>query len=653
MAEKRKKSLLGLARTGWKGLFWYDKALLLWGAVLAALVVYSFAAQGSVLQKPILLLGGLWAPLYGAWCWLCALRLVTLACQAAGVRFTRFELLVLLAIFAALLCWYGWNTAVRDELYSWDYLNYYGRQIQMEGQFAERPSSGISYFITETFLRGIEYLPTMCYFLEIPFCFTDHSVDSYIFTCACAIFPLLLLTAAALVKWLAAKAGQQCTRPFFAAAMAFCMGLPLLHAALLQGYPDLFGLVFMGCILLFSWDYDFSRWQPLRLALLFVSTLLLVITRRWYMFWIAAYYLCYAVRLVVQAARGRQMKPLLRAAVYGCGAAAVLLVLLRRMFQTIVAGDYAHTYAFYLSGGFWGEVRYQAGYCGLLALALMAAGLLYGLWQKSLRPTALMAAASTLVALVLFTRVQNMSVHQSLLLVGGYWILGILGILALGALPVRARGPARYAAAALLLANLGAAALGLGGAAALTSDLSLVPPVRQDAQAVRQLAARLLQECNGEKDSVYMTCFSNRYNPQTFAAACTADPVLCCPGSDAFQTFNSAMGVLGTHDFQMAYFTARYVVTCSPYDGTDLAQKMNDGFLAWQAASGSHAERYSVTIPQTGVTFTVYERVQPYTVQEVQFYQQLFQPEHEAFPFSFGQVFEQAAAQAQPAGQTA
>lgn len=345
--------------------------------------------------------------------------------------------------------------------------------------------------------------------------------------------------------------------------------------------------------------------------------------------------------------------PLLRAAAYGCGAAAALLTLFFRMFQNILSANYVSAYVSYLSGGFWGEVSHQAGYCGLMVLALLAVGLLYGLWQKPLRPAALMAAASTLGAMALFTRVQNMGNHQSLLLMGGYWMLGILGILALGALPVRARGPARCAAAALLLVNLGAAALGLGQPAALLSQPSLAPPVRQDAQAVRQFANRLLQECGEAPDSIYMTCFSSRYNPGTFAAVCTADPALCRPGTDAFLAFNSGMGVLGTQDFQAAYFTARYVVTCSPYDGTPLAQKMNDGFLAWQASSASHAERYSVTIPETGVTFTVYERVQPYTGQEVQFYQQLFQPEHEAYPGSFGEVFVQAAAQAQPAGQTA
>lgn len=650
MQAQGKKSPLALARNCWRGLFWYDKTLLLWGGVLALLIVYSFAAQGSALEKPILLLSGLWAPLYGAWCWLCALRLVTLACKAAQIRFTRFELLLLLAIFAALLGWYFWNTRARQELYSWDSLNYYGMQFHLERQFAERPSSGLSYFIAETFRRGIEYLPTLCYFIEVPFCFTDRSLDSYIFACACAVFPLLLLTQAALVKWLARKAGQDGSRLVFAAAMLFCAGLPLLHAALLQGYPDLLGLVFMGCILLLSWDYDFTRWQPMRLILLFVSTVLLVASRRWYMFWVVAYYLCYAVRLAVRALQSRQAKPLLRAAAYGTGAAAALLLLFVKMFGNILAANYVDSYASYLSGGFLGELAHQAGYCGPVVLALMLAGLAYGLWQRPLRPVALMAAASTLGAMALFTRVQNMGAHQSLLLMAGYWMLGVLGILSLKALPARGRAPARCAAAALLLANLGAAALGLSLPGALGGAPSLAVPVRQDSGAVRELAARLVQECGETPDSIYMTCFSSRYNPDVFAAVCTADPALCRPGTDAFRAFNSGMGVLGTQDFQAAYFTARYVVTCSPYEGSALSQKMNDGFLAWQAASGSHAERYSVSIPQTGVVFTVYERVKPYTEQEVLFYKELFKPEHEAYPNTFGEVFERAAAQLQPAG---
>ena len=64
-----------------------------------------------------------------------------------------------------------------------------------------------------------------------------------------------------------------------------------MHKAAIMGQPDIFGLFFVGMIILLTMDYDFSKKDYLRWIYIAGLTFLTMITRRWYMFWILGYFI--------------------------------------------------------------------------------------------------------------------------------------------------------------------------------------------------------------------------------------------------------------------------------------------------------------------------------------------------------------------------
>ena len=85
--------------------------------------------------------------------------------------------------------------------------------------------------------------------------------------------------------------------------------LPLLHIALYRGMPDLLGVAFALMLLALGIGYDFSAPAPARLVSMAAFTGLLMLTRRSYMFTVAAFFVLYGVWVLVRAAlqsRGQQ-----------------------------------------------------------------------------------------------------------------------------------------------------------------------------------------------------------------------------------------------------------------------------------------------------------------------------------------------------------
>ena len=192
---------------------------------------------------------------------------------------------------------------------------------------------------------------------------------------------------------------------------------PLLHAAYLNGQPDVLGVAFAMLILLLTQGYSFERMEPGRLVTLFFATVLLILCRRWYLFWAVAYFACYAFSVASLALCGQdaaqRRKVLLRLIAFGAGSVLLGALLLFPMVKRIFSYNYAKNYgAFYLAGGFAGELGTQTGYLGYLAIGVMALGLVWGCCRAQRRRDVLLAAFGMLGGMYLFTRVQNMGVHQ-------------------------------------------------------------------------------------------------------------------------------------------------------------------------------------------------------------------------------------------------
>lgn len=117
--------------------------------------------------------------------------------------------------------------------------------------------------------------------------------------------------------------------------------------------------------------------------LIFLATAALILSRRWYLYFVVGYYFSYALLLFVSSAKlakqgqkGLALRRVRNLILFGVCAMAAMVVLLWPMVSKILAFNYSDRYSYYNVGGIAVELYYHAMRTGLLNLILI----LFGLW---------------------------------------------------------------------------------------------------------------------------------------------------------------------------------------------------------------------------------------------------------------------------------
>lgn len=390
-----------------------------------ALVVFGFAAPGS----------SVFFPLVSLWCNLALFAAVLGVLRVARVEFDLFHWAVLIGLWAAALLYFFWALNRRSFVYIWDYANYLTKQYSAEAAFLQGPGAGFrSIFSSLT----DDYTSFITLFVEFPFCLSARTGDSFAFCQVFSIVPMLLTLLAGLVL----KVGQMLRVKhrfwYFLIGLSWTFTYPWLRMSAMLAQPDWFGLIFAFSILLLTLDFRFEKPEPVRYALLFLATAAVILSRRWYLYFVVGYYFAYAVLVLVSSARiaraGQKQQALLQVRnliLFGLMAMAAMVLLLWPIVSHILGYDYSDRYSYYNEGGFAAEISLQFWRLGLLNLVLVGLGLWFSLKKHRMPALPCLAGLEILLSMLLFTRVQNTGSHQMLLFLPGWFLLFLLGAAAL------------------------------------------------------------------------------------------------------------------------------------------------------------------------------------------------------------------------------
>ena len=282
---------------------WVGRALLAYAVSALALVVLSLAAPGSAV----------FFPLVSLWCNLALFGLVLVVLRLADVKFDLFHWAVIIGFWAAALLYFYWAETRRSFVYIWDYVNYINKQYNAEAAFLQGPAVGF-HFILDSLAEDYTNFNTL--FIEFPFCLTDRTGDSFAICQVFSIVPMLLLLLAGLVV----KVGQMLQVKnrfwYFLIGLSWTFTYPWLRMSAVLSQPDWFGLIFAFSILLLTLDFRFEKLDLPRFGLLFLATAAIILSRRWYLYFVVGYYFAYAVLVLVSSASiakvGRKQDALLQ-----------------------------------------------------------------------------------------------------------------------------------------------------------------------------------------------------------------------------------------------------------------------------------------------------------------------------------------------------
>ena len=617
------------------------KCVLALAAAAVLLAVFAQAAPGS----------GFFFPLVSLWCNLALFACVLLVLRVAGVKFDLFHKAVILGLWAAALVYFFWALGRRSFVYIWDYFNYINKQYSAEAAFLQGPAAGFQY-IFGSFAE--DYTNFITLFLDFPFCLSDRTGDSFAFCQVFSILPMLLV----LLAGLTIKVGQmlQVKHRFWYFLMGFswCITFPFLRMSAILGQPDWFGLIFGFSILLLTLDFRFESLQPLRFCLLFAATAAIILSRRWYLYFVVGYYFAYAALVLVSSVRtaraGQKPQALVQVrnlVLFGLMSMVAMLILLWPMVRKILSYDYAGRYSYYNFGGLTLELAAQALRIGLLNFILLGLGLWFAA-KRRLPALPCLAGAELLISLLLFIRVQNSGSHQMLLFLPGWLLLFLTGAAALAegiqkhqdlklfywvftlvfAVSVRCSPLTVVAMPGFLVDHFPLEA---------TSEFVRLDKLiydRKDLPQIKAIANWIDTHC-AEGELSYMIPHDMLYCPDHFKNC-------LLPETPINDKLAFGFSVPGTHNFPMQFFEAKYVLTADPFPQTfvgngELSHRWNDRFLAVRDEYFAQEATFDMG---NGTTFTIWRRTAAPTRAEVEYYLSAFTEEDAQYPEMFSEIAE-------------
>lgn len=600
---------------------WLAYGVLLLCAILVGGVITAYGGMLLVVLMWAVCMGGLCLLLYFTWQTVFPGQRVAqdktflrswLAGSAVGV-----------AVIAALVCY-------RQTVYSDDAINYFAKQTLLFGSFGQSGFYGI-HVLLESLLTA-DYKMFMNLFISVPYLFTGRSINAfmvcYAITCFVPMWFALLMGA----KYLAQQLPACHTALYYPLCMAVMVLWPMFLWPATHGMPDAFGLTFAAVIALLCADYRFETLPWPRLLAIFAATFALILTRRWYMFWILAFYAVYVLAVLVGAVRRKTLGSTLKhMLLFGVPSAVIIVGALLPTFKTILTTDYADIYGAYYGGGFGNNCLGQLRTQGLIWLVLCAAGLVWLLYCRSTRAQAIVAAAASLGAMVLFTRTQSLGDHQSLILAPFYLLMlfGLCAKLTQQKAKPWLRNAAAGVLAVFLVVNFGNA-LRLPGknvqTLALSSE-SLDLTRRTDLAQMRAVTDFVLEHCTGDQ-TVYINMDSNGYSGTTFAYSDPAHPQL-----QTMILWESS--VPSTHGFPTGIWTSEYVMVTDRVDEGGIVGPINAA-LRTQSPAAVHYE-YVTEFPLDGITLYCYRRTARPDAEEADYFKQVFAEYDARWPEIFSQ----------------
>lgn len=604
---------------------WLAYGVLLLCAILVGGVITAYGGMLLVVLMWAVCMGGLCLLLHFTW------QTVFPGQRAAQDKtFLRSWLAgsaVGVAVIAALVCY-------RQTVYSDDAINYFAKQTLLFGSFGQSGFYGI-HVLLESLLTA-DYKMFMNLFISVPYLFTGRSINAfmvcYAITCFVPMWFALLMGA----KYLAQQLPACHTALYYPLCMAVMVLWPMFLWPATHGMPDAFGLTFAAVIALLCADYRFETLPWPRLLAIFAATFALILTRRWYMFWILAFYAVYVLAVLVGAVRRKTLGSTLKhMLLFGVPSAVIIVGALLPTFKTILTTDYADIYGAYYGGGFGNNCLGQLRTQGLIWLVLCAAGLVWLLYCRSTRAQAIVAAAASLGAMVLFTRTQSLGDHQSLILAPFYLLMlfGLCAKLTQQKAKPWLRNAAAGVLAVFLVVNFGNA-LRLPGknvrTLALSSE-SLDLTRRTDLAQMRAVTDFVLEHCT-EDQTVYINMDSNGYSGTTFAYSDPAHPQL-----QTMILWESS--VPSTHGFPTGIWTSEYVMVTDRVDEGGIVGPINAA-LRTQSPVAVHYE-YVTEFPLDGITLYCYRRTARPDAGEADYFKQVFAEYDARWPEIFSQRIEE------------
>ena len=527
-----------------------------------------------------------------------------------NIEITTKELLFLLLTSLLLLVFYTYSIYTSKFIYYWDFSCYYNIQLQTIETFKKGLFEGARYFVGSTWSG--EYGNFLSFFPQILFQFTNKSINSYMMSFIITFIPYVLYSFSILIKTVEkhiALKPKDKSLLFYLSIFTLSL-FPLLHGVLVLGQPDFFGLTFIFLIISITLKYDFKKIEIDRLIVIFLLTFMLTICRRWYIYWIATYYLIYIANIIITNFKNKKdlLKIIRNVIIYGVVVIILYLITLFPFIKNVLLSNYSSSYSFYSAGGALKELTYQFNHIGILVFMLIIGGLVFGIITKRYRRYTISAIIQYFLIVILFTKIQSMGLHHSLLLLVLYFYGLYIFIICILKNKKRMRKILLFVFLTVILSNALFSYVDVNSK--LFTDINLKIQGDEDYDSIGKIV-KWLDKNLDQNNQGYLITHNNTINPDKLRNYKT-------PISTTKKYLPYGSAVIGVHKFPLELFTAKYVMTTTPFESISVEEKYNKVFK--ELVSEGKFKLVKEQKLKNNIKFEIYERVEPVSNEEKEKY---------------------------------
>lgn len=359
--------------------------------------------------------------------------------------------------------------------------------------------------------------------------------------------------------------------PAFLIGFSLAVLSPVFFRPLLLGYADVGGVLLMAVIVNYTLDWDGLSFSWRKNIILAGLSVLLLLSRRWYAFYIVGFYaalgLVAFIQLLARRAFSGKNFSLIAANLALVAAISALAIFLfnPHIFTAFLGKNYTEAYSAFKMTGPWASVWYYMQHIGLAFFIAFICGAAWFLRAKDTGLISIRLLGAGLIAAALFLNVQDPGPHHQYLMTptvliflaafAAYWVEAAVAaarpVIFLGALPILA---ANFAFAFIPAFQDAAETL-----RPIPAAIQNYPKRLDNYEVYRQIYADLQEKSRGRAASVYIVGEGEVFNPEYFRRINL--PVQ--EDAAGFAMTNSTVDLRDGFPSQM--FPAEYVMFVAPF----------------------------------------------------------------------------------------
>ena len=310
-------------------------------------------------------------------------------------------------------------------------------------------------------------------------------------------------------------------------------------------------------------------------------------------------------------------------------------ILVFPMIRYTLVHNYANSYKAWNMGGLGVEIKSQIAHLGILELTIILAGAICGVIKKDTRKITLTMLFTYIIAIVLFTRIQNMGYHQMLILCPTYIILFFDFIITLDSIKI---GYIKYAlqVATIIIITLNfiQSEVKYSKNKWLT-NINFAPSKMDNYEQIREVHDFIVENCD-INNKAYINA-AGKYCKHTFSNFNLPDDMWLD------KVIPYELSIDSVHGFPVPVFTCKYVFVTNIVDESTGAAKGHiiPGVKKGITEDDVISKKFNLVRTfdmNDGIIFYCYERISPFDEDERNAWLAIFSDVSETYPRQFRNV---------------